>query len=162
MVFTFKLNNGTLLERGTPSSAGIDIILSEPLVFPPGVSQHNLHFAIENYYGNIGCNKNCIQNSSGYYITIYLRSSAQSYGLTLHHPVIDSDYTGDVFVSVWNDTNQEVIIPSGCSIFQMVVLPYVIIPGIAIRQEKRGEGNKGSTGRVLEFLKDETKVSMLC
>jgi dUTP pyrophosphatase len=64
--------------------------------------------------------------------------------------LIDSDYQGQVFVSVWNRGEEHFVIEPGDRIAQMVFVP-VIQAGFKIVDEfqgsKRGDGGFGHSGR---------------
>lgn len=64
--------------------------------------------------------------------------------------LIDSDYQGQIFVSVWNRGNKTFVIEPMERIAQMVIVP-VLQVGFNVVEEfeasKRGEGGFGSTGR---------------
>lgn len=64
--------------------------------------------------------------------------------------LIDSDYQGQIFVSVWNRGNKTFVIEPMERIAQMVVVP-VLQVGFNVVEEfdasHRGEGGFGSTGR---------------
>ncbi|RMC32863.1 dUTP diphosphatase [Paracoccus alkanivorans] len=67
--------------------------------------------------------------------------------------VVDADYTGQVFISVWNRSGpdtQPIVIEPGERIAQMLFVP-VLRPSFSVVQEfsattQRGEGGFGSTG----------------
>lgn len=65
--------------------------------------------------------------------------------------LIDSDYQGELMVSVWNRSEQEFVIEPGERIAQMVVLPVVQV-GFNLVDDfvdsERGEGGFGHSGRV--------------
>ena len=64
--------------------------------------------------------------------------------------VIDSDYRGECFVALHNDSNEERTVRHGDRVAQLVLLP-VHIPEIEecdeLGETSRGEGGFGSTGR---------------
>jgi dUTP pyrophosphatase len=64
--------------------------------------------------------------------------------------LIDSDYQGQIFVSVWNRGQNDFVLNPMERIAQLVVVPVVqvafnIVPDFA--QSHRGEGGFGSTGK---------------
>ncbi|NIR94758.1 MAG: dUTP diphosphatase, partial [Gammaproteobacteria bacterium] len=72
-------------------------------------------------------------------------------GLVLGNLVglIDSDYQGQVFVSCWNRSDQEIMINPGDRIAQMVIVPvlrakFEIVSDF--NQSSRGAGGFGHTG----------------
>jgi dUTP pyrophosphatase len=63
--------------------------------------------------------------------------------------VIDSDYRGEIFVALHNDTNETRYVYDGDRIAQLVFLPVFDEPWIIVEEldsTNRGEGGFGSTG----------------
>ncbi len=63
--------------------------------------------------------------------------------------IVDSDYTGEVIVSIHNDSTETKTIQRGERIAQLVILPYlsVIFNEVdELNETERGEGGFGSTG----------------
>ena len=63
--------------------------------------------------------------------------------------IIDSDYTGEVIVSIHNDSTETKTIQSGERIAQLVIVPYlsVIFDEVdELDETERGAGGFGSTG----------------
>ena len=94
-----------------------------------------------------------IQLPEGYEAQIRPRSGlAAKYGITVTNCVgtIDSDYTGEIKVSLINLSTDTVVIYPGDRIAQMVVAKYekVTWEEVAVLDEtERGDGGFGSTGR---------------
>ena len=91
--------------------------------------------------------------SNEYVALIYVRSSLGfKKGVTLSNSVgvIDSDYRGEIKVSLANLSDKDFIVNPGDRIAQMVVTP-VCIPEIEVvaqlSETERGEGGFGSTGK---------------
>lgn len=64
--------------------------------------------------------------------------------------VVDSDYRGELFIALHNDTATPRTVRRGDRIAQMVLLPYLPIEfeeTDALPESLRGEGGFGSTGR---------------
>lgn len=64
--------------------------------------------------------------------------------------VIDSDYRGEIMVSIYNQSGEKQIIAKGERIAQLVIMPYIAADFIetdALSETVRGEGGFGSTGR---------------
>ena len=64
--------------------------------------------------------------------------------------LIDSDYQGQLMVSVWNRSQQSFIIQPGERIAQLVFLPVVQASFTVVEEfdaSERGEGGFGSSGR---------------
>jgi len=132
-----------LPEYATPGSAGMDLraCLDETLTLQPGETQlvpTGIAIHIED---------------PGYCATILPRSGlGHKRGLVLGNLVglIDSDYQGQLMVSVWNRGQQAQEVQPGERIAQLVILP-VIQAQFNIVEEfpesQRGEGGFGSSGR---------------
>ena len=63
--------------------------------------------------------------------------------------IIDSDYTGEVIVSIHNDSTETKTIQSGERIAQLVIVPYLSIIFDEVNEldeTERGAGGFGSTG----------------
>ena len=126
---------------GTEFSAGADIyaLLDEPLTISPGETKF-IHTGL------------AIAIPEGLVGLIYARSGlATKRGLAPANKVgvIDSDYRGEIMVSLRNDSDQDVVIEDGMRIAQMVIMqvPQVTFAECGILGEtKRGENGFGSTG----------------
>ncbi len=91
--------------------------------------------------------------SNEYAALVYVRSSLGfKKGVTLSNSVgvIDSDYRGEIFVSLNNISDEDYTVMPGERIAQLIVTP-VVIPEISVVDElpetQRGEGGFGSTGK---------------
>ena len=94
-----------------------------------------------------------IQLPDGYEAQIRPRSGlAAKYGITVTNCVgtIDSDYTGEIKVSLINLSTDTVVIYPGDRIAQMVVAKYEKVTWeevSSLDETERGDGGFGSTGR---------------
>ena len=94
-----------------------------------------------------------IELPEGYEAQIRPRSGlAAKYGITVTNCVgtIDSDYTGEVKVSLINLSNDNFVVQPGARIAQMVVARYEKITWNEVAEldeTERGAGGFGSTGR---------------
>ena len=126
----------------TVGSAGMDLKAntSEPIVLKP----------MERYLFPTGI---YIQLPEGYEAQIRPRSGlAAKYGITVTNApgTIDSDYTGEVGVSLINLSNENFVVHPGERIAQMVVAKYERVEWNEVAkldETERGDGGFGSTGR---------------
>ncbi|MFC6438567.1 dUTP diphosphatase [Bowmanella sp. JS7-9] len=132
-----------LPEYATPGSAGLDLraCLDAPLTIAPGET----HLIPTGMAIHIADPSLCA--------TILPRSGlGHKHGIVLGNLVglIDSDYQGQLMVSVWNRGDTSFEMTPGERIAQLVILPVVqasfnIVDDFAAT--KRGEGGFGSSGR---------------
>ncbi len=126
---------------GTKYSAGYDLYscLEEPVYIKP-------HTSAKIPTGL------AIQIPAGYFGAIYARSGlATKQGLRPSNcvGVVDSDYRGEVMVSLYNDSGEDRIVNNGERISQLVVQEY-LFAGLnevdELTETERGTGGFGSTG----------------
>ena len=139
-----KVRPGAIIpKRATSGSAGLDlcacteneVILKagERTVIPTGIA-----IAIEN-------------NETAAFV--YARSGLGiKHGISLSNGVgvIDSDYRGECFVALHNDSNEERTVRHGDRVAQLVLLPFLPMEFEQVDtlpETVRGEGGFGSTGR---------------
>lgn len=136
-------NEFPLPEYATAGSAGMDIraCLDEPLVVNPGET-HLVPsgFAINMRDNNLAC------------VLLPRSGLGHKHGIVLGNltGLIDSDYQGQVFVSIWNRGSKVFTIEPGDRIAQMVFVPVVQVAFEAAEEfEKsaRGAGGFGHTGK---------------
>ncbi len=91
--------------------------------------------------------------SKDYVALVYVRSSLGfKKGVTLSNSVgvIDSDYRGEIYVSLNNVSDEDYTVMPGERVAQLIVTP-VIIANLKVVDElsetERGEGGFGSTGK---------------
>ena len=134
---------GDLPRYATPGAAGLDLraCLGEPLTLQPGDSQL-VPSGIAIHLGDPG------------YAAIVLPRSGlgAKHGIVLGNLVglIDSDYQGQVFISVWNRGKAAFTIQPMDRIAQLVVVPVAqvewnVVDDFAVSE--RGAGGFGSTGK---------------
>lgn len=135
-------SNHQLPSYATVGSAGMDLKANtlEPIVLKP----------MERYLFPTGI---YIQLPEGYEAQIRPRSGlAAKYGITVTNCVgtIDSDYTGQIMVSLINLSNDNFVVQPGERIAQMVIAKYEKITWNEVAEldeTERGAGGFGSTGR---------------
>jgi len=127
----------------TPGAAGLDLraCIHAPLVLQPGESQL-VPSGIAIHLGD-----------PGYAAIVLPRSGLGSkHGIVLGNLVglIDSDYQGQVLVSLWNRGKEPFTVQPMDRIAQLVVMPVAQVQ-LAVVEEfaasERGAGGFGSTGR---------------
>ncbi|ALT00113.1 dUTP diphosphatase [Lacimicrobium alkaliphilum] len=132
-----------LPDYATPGSAGMDLraCIDAPLTLEPGQTEL------------IGTGIAIHIGDPGICATILPRSGlGHKHGIVLGNLVglIDSDYQGQLMVSVWNRSHQDFVIQPGDRIAQLVMLP-VIQANFSIVDDfdssERGQGGFGSSGR---------------
>jgi dUTP diphosphatase len=134
--------NAKLPQRATPGSTGLDIFAciddegaiklvgSQPLAIPTGIA---------------------IEVPIGYDVQIRPRSGLSSKGIGVTFGTIDSDYRGEILVTMYLfDPDATFEIRHGDRIAQMVIskvadLPMVEAEGLS--STERGSGGHGSTGK---------------
>ena len=135
-----KLHPEAALPRyGSAEAAGADLCALEALRIPPGatvLARTGLAMEIPAGYGGF----------------IFARSGlATKRGLAPANKVgvIDSDYRGEVLVSLYNQSGDVQQIEKGERIAQLVLLPcpQAVFTESALSETERGEGGFGSTGR---------------
>jgi len=127
----------------TPGSAGLDLraCLDEALVLAPGQTAL-IPTGLSIHIGD-----------AGYCAMLLPRSGlGHKHGIVLGNLVglIDSDYQGQVMVSVWNRGAHPFTIEPGERIAQMIVVPVVQVELEVVAQfeeSARGAGGFGSSGR---------------
>lgn len=129
-------------ERGSVSAAGYDLFadVSEEVEIKPHETKM------------IGTGV-AIAIPEGYFGGVYARSGL-SYKEGLRPAnctgVIDSDYRGEIKVTVHNDSNESRIIKPGQKMAQLVIQPYLSVEFDEVEEldeTQRGQGGFGSTGK---------------
>ena len=133
---------GMLPHYATAGAAGLDLraCLDAPLTLQPGDSQL-VRSGIAIHLGN-----------PGYAAVVLPRSGLGSkHGIVLGNLVglIDSDYQGEVLVSVWNRGRSAFTVQPLDRVAQLVVVPVVQVEFEVVEEfaaSRRGAGGFGSTG----------------
>ena len=139
-----KVNeNATLPNRATIGSAGADLYActnGETITFAPGETKL-IHTGI------------AMEIPEGYAGLIYARSGiANKRGLAPSNKVgvVDSDYRGEIMVSLHNHSLEEQSITDFERVAQMVIAPFLKVDYTEVEELSdtvRGEGGFGSTGK---------------
>ena len=127
----------------TPGSAGLDLraLLDEPLTLAPGATTL-VRTGLAIHIGD-----------PGYAAVILPRSGlGHKKGLVLGNLVglIDSDYQGELLISLWNRGSETQTIEPFERLAQLVVVPVVqpeLVEVADFAESERGTGGFGSTGR---------------
>lgn len=135
--------NDQLPQYATPGSAGLDLraCIAAPMTLKPGEtnlvpSGIAIHIA-----------------DSGYAALVLPRSGlGHKHGIVLGNLVglIDSDYQGQIFVSVWNRGHSEFTMQPMERVAQLIVVPVAQVEFNIVDEfsaSSRGEGGFGSTGK---------------
>lgn len=137
-----KLNEKAILPTyGTEFSAGADLYacMEEPVTIAPGESvliHTGLAMAIPEGYAGLVFARSGLANKRGL-------APSNKVG------VIDSDYRGEVMVSLYNHSKEPRVIESGERIAQLVLTPYITAVWNLVDEldeTERGAGGFGSTG----------------
>ena len=135
--------NDQLPNYATPGSAGLDLraCLSEPLTLAP------------NAWQLVPTGMAIHLHDSGFAALILPRSGlGHKHGIVLGNLVglIDSDYQGQIFVSVWNRGHEHFTIQPMERVAQLVVVPVLQVAFNVVDsfdESERGAAGFGSTGK---------------
>lgn len=156
---TFADNNNYNTSTYNHKSEGISMVLHEPKCNPEyktkGAAGADLKSVLHitlapgsNYMISTGVS---LAIPEGFVGLIFPRSGLATKGITLKNSVgvIDSDYRGEIMVSLVNNSYETVEINKGDRIAQIVFLPVTQFPFISVDklpETTRGTGGFGSTG----------------
>ena len=143
IVKTKKLSEKAILPtRGSRYSAGADLYCAEDVaVTIPSSESRLIHTGL------------AMEIPEGYAGLIYARSGlATKRGLAPSNKVgvVDSDYRGEIMVSLYNQSAEAQTIEPGERIAQMIVTPFLpaeFEEAAELSETARGKGGFGSTGR---------------
>lgn len=128
---------GEILPHAHPTDAGLDLLSIEEIKLSP-------HTPVKVHTGV------SIEIPDGYVGLIWDKSSIGALGVKTLGGVIDSDYRGEVIVTLINLTNEEIIFPPKKKVAQIIIQKYESMePAITLKLEdskSRGDGGFGSTG----------------
>ena len=135
--------NGTLPGYGTPGAAGLDLraCIEEPLDLQPGDSEL-VPAGIAIHIGD-----------PGFAAIILPRSGlGAKHGIVLGNltGLIDSDYQGQIFISLWNRGKTAFTITPMERVAQLVIVPVAQVEWHVVEHftaSERGSGGFGSTGK---------------
>ena len=131
--------NAKMPTQGTKSAAGFDLYYAgDNHTFIPQHDTIRLETGI------------AFEIPEGYCGVVYSRSSTALKGLAITPLVVDSDYRGEVFVTVRNTTNEPHIVCVGDRLAQIKIEklePTEFEWAEELSQTERGTGGYGSTGR---------------
>jgi len=137
MKFTKLTSTAITPTRGTEGSAGLDLYADQDVLVSSGASKLlGTGIAVEIPAGNVGLV--CIRSSLG----------KAGVGLTNAVGVIDSDYRGEVMLSLFSTVGH--YIRRGDRVAQIVIMPVMRVEMIevdALSSTERGAGKFGSTGK---------------
>lgn len=134
------LENAVIPSYGSASAAGADLYSAEEeIVIKPGETKL-VHTGL------------AMEIPEGYVGLIYARSGiATKRGLAPANKVgvIDSDYRGEIMVSIYNHSSETQTIAAGERVAQIVITPYLTVNFVESEElddTLRGSGGFGSTG----------------
>ena len=122
----------------TPGSAAADLKIASEVVLVPGVTtmvSTGISLAVP----------------EGYVGLLFIRSGLSAKGVNLSNSVgvIDSDYRGEVWLSLINNSNTTITLNKGDRVAQIAFMPITQFPFVNVDKLSytvRGEGKFGSTG----------------
>ncbi|NVN57248.1 dUTP diphosphatase [bacterium Scap17] len=138
-----RVRDYPLPHHATPGSAGMDLraLLDAPLTLPPGACELvrtglAIHIADPALAGMI----------------LPRSGLGHKHGIVLGNLVglIDSDYQGELMISVWNRGESEFVLEPGERLAQYVLVPVVQAELVEVSEfeaSQRGEGGFGHSGR---------------
>lgn len=134
--------NAIIPSYGSDSAAGADLyaLLDNDLIINPGVT-FLIHTGI------------AVEIPNGMVGLVYARSGLSTKkGLAPANKVgvIDSDYRGEIMISLYNQSDEPQTISNGERIAQLVITPYITASfeeTEELSDTKRGKGGFGSTGQ---------------
>ena len=177
ILFT-KIRDVKTPERGTPESAGIDF-------FMPNIDESLVNaFIAKNPDSNSLLFRDCLTIPAGERVlipsgirvwiedkeTMLMAANksgvATKLGLIFTAEIVDSDYTGEVHLGVYNTSHNPVILYPGDKVMQFIQVPVYLSKMIEISDDQydviknfygtvRGEGGFGSTDKKDPELFDE-------
>jgi len=133
----FKLDGGKMPSQGYPTDSGWDLYTSETATIPP-------HSFVDIPTG--------VSMSMPFRIWALLtgRSSAgRKFGIRIEQGVIDNEYTGELFVGVWNLYDKPIEIKANTRLAQLIffeVMPIIPQQVDKLPETRRGSNGFGSTG----------------
>ena len=136
-----------MLQPKTPGSAGIDLMAVN---LPISAVVKNL-YVYPGQCTKIGTGIAIHLDDPGYAAIVLPRSGLGTKGLILGNTIglIDSDYQGEIILSVWNRSSDPIKINAMDRIAQLIIIP-VIQPEFnfveSFEQTERGSNGFGSTG----------------
>ena len=133
-----KLREDAILPtHGHPGDAGMDFYAVETIIFNPH-KQNRVPTGVS------------VEIPEEHVGLIWDKSSISfNKGLKVMGGVIDSGYRGEIFMSLLNTSDQEVIIEKGHKIAQMLIQKFEhcdIVEVDGLSDSVRGDGREGSTG----------------
>ena len=124
--------------HGHPGDAGMDFYAVEEVVFPAG-KQMRVSTGV------------AVEIPEGYAGLIWDKSSLSfNKGLKIMGGVIDAGYRGEIFMSLLNTSDKEVILEKGQKVAQMIIQKFEHCDILEVEElandTVRGTGREGSTG----------------
>ena len=123
--------------KGHPTDAGYDIYSTEAFVLPPGAISARINLGVG------------FEVPKGYVGIISERSSQGKKGISTVGNIVDHGYTGNVHVTLINNSQESYIVNIGdriCQIYFSAILMEELEEVESFEATERGEGAHGSTG----------------
>jgi dUTP pyrophosphatase len=131
------IEDAKLPTHGHPGDAGMDFYASQTVIFKPN-EQTRVPTGVS------------IEIPEGFVGLIWDKSSISfNKGLKIMGGVIDAGYRGEIFMSLFNTSRNEVVLEKGDKVAQMLIQRFEhcdILEVDELSTTIRGEGREGSTG----------------
>lgn len=136
-----KLRDVKTPTRGTSESAGLDFYIPNDYIQTTISSGESV-----NIPSGI-----TIDLPHGYMLTAANRSSMGKIGALYGAQVVDSDYTGEIHLNIWNVSNEDITFSPGQKVMQFILIPIVLFDIEEVdnieKVTERGNGGFGSTNK---------------
>jgi len=133
--------NGRLPIRAYKNDAGYDLFISESIKIK------------SKQMSNIATGVSCLGHRPAWILLTGRSSTLINHGLIVNEGVIDADYTGELFVKIYNPTEHDVFLNKGMRVAQIIVIPHTSIKMEKVKnlnnkkKSIRGSKGFGSSGK---------------
>jgi deoxyuridine 5'-triphosphate nucleotidohydrolase len=125
---------GKIPVRAYQNDAGYDLFISKSIVVPAG---KGIEIPTEIY---------CRSKIPAWIMLTSRSSTMDRWGVLVKDAVIDSEYTGELYIYVHNLTKKDVHLPIGIRIGQIIVIPHTTIKFNVVDKDRLINSTRGSRG----------------